>query len=802
MQHHAFPFSLKPGQIALRLALACSSMSLLAANVHAESVQQAQVHAQAQVYDIAAGPLTAVLNKFAQSADVVLSFDPKLTSGKTSAGLKGRYALKQGFDTLLQNSGLQAVPAADGAYTIKVISTTSMQEDALPEIAVSAKAERDFSSENTRSYTSKYVSMGKGEQRLRDIPQSISILTRQRMEDQNLTTVAEALEQVTGVTLRSYGSGTSGFLLRGYDISAIQVDGLAVQADTGTWGNSTFDLATYDRIEVLRGAAGLLQGAGEPGGTINLVRKHARAEQQIKTTLQAGSWDSYRGEFDITGALDSEGRLRGRMVAMLDDRKSFIDHVYSRKPLFYGTLEYDLTANTTLSVGATVQSLDIMPTLGLPTYANGTAADFKRSTFIGSRWDYKTENMRNYFAEAEHRFEGGASARLRLSVMDRDMDMESSTGDSYINPTTGNVSRRLLAARTKTQDYGLDAYFTSPWQWLGHEHQLMLGMNSRIYRNATARSNFADTQNVFNPNPNLPRPDFVLPDPDVVKTTQTGIYGRAVLQVLDQTKLILGGRLSNWKTETKDEPEAYNNITQRFTPYIGVVQELNQNYSLYASYSDIFVPQTDQRADLSVLKPRIGKQYETGIKGEFDGGKLNMHAAIFRIVDQNRALPDPVNVDFSIAAGKVRSQGFESEISGRLTPRLDLFAGYAYTETKYLDAEADLQGLPFAPNVPKHLLKVWSKYRLSGDNSQGWSLGGGFNINSGVQARRGDVTWEQGGYTVASMQVNYRINPQWDLSLNGNNLFDKRYYSRMEGWTRQSFFGDPRNVMLTLRGTF
>jgi len=792
-------FKQKP--LAMLLAVSAIALSTTAQWVHADTTSQV---ATQQSYDISAGSLTSVLNSFAQAAGVVLSFDPALTAGKTSNGIKGSYTLKQGFDTLLRDAGLQVAPAADGGYTLKKVplSSVSSQADVLPEVSVKASAEKTAVTENSGSYTSNLVTIGKGEQRLRDIPQSISIVTRQRMEDQNLTTVAEAMEQVTGVTVRSYGSGTSGFLLRGYDLSAIQVDGLAVQADTGTWGNSTFDLATYDRIEVLRGAAGLLQGAGEPGGTINLVRKHARAEQQIKTILQAGSWDSYRGEVDVTGALNSDGSLRGRFVAVYDDRKSFIDYVYSRKPLFYGTLEYDLTANTTLSVGATVQSQELMPTLGLPTYANGTTADIKRSTFIGSRWDYKNEHTRNYFAEAEHRFDGGAKAKLRLSVMDRDMDMVSSTGNSYINPNTGNVARRLLAAKVKTQDYGLDAYFTSPWEWLGREHQLMAGINSRVYRNSTARNNFSDTQNVFNPNVDLPRPDFVLEDPDVVKTTQTGIYGRAVLQVLNQTKLILGGRVSNWKTETKDVPEAYDNITQRFTPYIGLVQELNQNFSLYASYSDIFVPQIDQRADRSVLKPRIGKQYETGIKGEFDGGRLNMHAAIFRIVDQNRSLTDPNNPDFAIAAGKVRSQGFESEISGSVTPRLDLFAGYAYTETKYLDAEEELQGLPFAPNVPKQLLKVWSKFRLTGDASQGWSLGGGFNINSGVLARRNGVTWEQGGYTVASMQVNYRINPQWDLSLNGNNIFDKRYYSRLDGWSRQSFFGDPQNFMLTLRGSF
>ncbi|MCB5185761.1 TonB-dependent receptor [Methylobacillus gramineus] len=799
----SFHLKQKPGAFAIQVLLACSFIAFASQSVYADTAIQAE---SLRSFDIPAGSLTSVLNSFAQATGVVLSFDPALTAGKSSNGLKGSYTLKQGFDALLLNSRLQVAPTADGGYTLKTVPTTSMQGNpaVLPEVAVSANVEADATTENSQSYTSNLVSMGKGQQRLRDIPQSISIVTRQRIEDQNMTTVAEAMEQTTGVTVVSYGSGTSGLMMRGYQIQAIQVDGIAVNTDQGTWGNSSFDLATYDRVEVLRGAAGLLQGAGEPGGTINLVRKRALSEFAIKTNFLAGSWDTYRGEFDVTGALDGEGRLRGRLVAMYDDRGSFINHVNSRKPLLYGTLEYDLAPRTTLSAGITLQSMDVVPTIGLPTYLDGgNPTNISRSTFIGARWDKKTEHSQSYFVELEHKFETGGEAKLRLSAMDRDMDVEFINGNGYINRATGDFATRSLSAKTRSHDYGVDAYVSKPIEMLGREHQFMAGVNSRIYRFST---NYAyaggPTQNIFNPNDDIAKPEFVFDDPSITKTTQTGIYGRAILQVLENTKLILGGRLSNWKTETRDNPLASENITQKFTPYTGLIVDLNQQFSVYGSYSDIFVPQTSQKADFSILKPRVGKQGELGIKGEFDQGRLNMHAAIFRIIDENRPVSDPSNPDFSLASGKVRSQGFESEISGRIMPKWDLTAGYAYTDTKYLDAEETLQGAKFAPNNPKHLLKVWNKYKLTGDSTQGWSIGGGFNINSGIYAVDSGTTWKQGGYTLASLQVAYRINPHWDISLTGNNLFDKKYFSKVEGWTRQTFFGEPRNFMLTLRGSF
>lgn len=199
-----------------------------------------------------------------------------------------------------------------------------------------------------------------------------------------------------------------------------------------------------------------------------------------------------------------------------------------------------------------------------------------------------------------------------------------------------------------------------------------------------------------------------------------------------------------------------------------------------------------------LLQPRTGDQVELGVKGEHLNGQLNWHTAISRINDENRAISDPEVPSASIAAGKARSQGFEAEVSGTLLPRLDISAGYAYTDTEFV-RDPENEGLAFSPETPEHSFNLWSRYRFSEMPNEGWRIGAGINAVSGTHARRGDVVWEQSGYTLLSAQVGYHVNENLDFSLNGNNLTDKKYYSRISGNTRNRYYGDPRNVMITMQ---
>ena len=180
--------------------------------------------------------------------------------------------------------------------------------------------------EGTKSYTSGAVSLGKGNEAIRDIPQSVSIITNQLIKDKNLLTLNDALQNTTGVTVKSYGSGTANYVIRGFEVNSVSIDGIRTSASgSGTHSHGAPDLAAYERVEVLRGAAGLLQGTGEPGGFINLVRKRALAENKIGFRASANSWPGYRTELDVTGALNETGTVRGRAVAAYEDIDSYVD---------------------------------------------------------------------------------------------------------------------------------------------------------------------------------------------------------------------------------------------------------------------------------------------------------------------------------------------------------------------------------------------------------------------------------------------------------------------------------------------
>jgi outer membrane receptor for ferric coprogen and ferric-rhodotorulic acid len=230
--------------------------------------------------------------------------------------------------------------------------------------------------------------------------------------------------------------------------------------------------------------------------------------------------------------------------------------------------------------------------------------------------------------------------------------------------------------------------------------------------------------------------------------------------------------------------------------------DLTAELALYTSYSDIFKPQNNLTRDNQQIDPRTGAQYEIGIKGEFLDGRINTHAALYRLEDTNRALPDPVDDQFSVAAGKVRSEGFETEISGQLTPQWQLTAGYAYTTTEYLRALPAQEGESYSPFTPKHNVNLWTKYSFADGILQDFYIGGGLRTVSEFYSGSSNLRFEAPGYTTVSLLGGYAIDEHWKVSLNIENLFDRKYYEKVSGTTRQNFYGAPLNASVALRGSF
>ncbi|MGJ7543480.1 TonB-dependent siderophore receptor [Variovorax sp. LT1R16] len=780
--------------------------------------------------DIPAGALGPALSRFAAQAGVTLSFDPSLTEGRQTAGLRGSHAVGDGFARLLAGTGLDAVPRAGGGYTLRQSvpgagASTPAQAgtNTLAEVRVTAQAERSATTEGTGSYASRIVTVGKGEQTLKEIPQSITVVTRQKMDDQNLHTIDDVLAQTTGITMYDSPMGGRYVFSRGFRVDAYQYDGVNRAFYYPQANSFTSNAATLDRVEVVRGATGLLQGAGAPSATINMVRKRPTADKQLQLSASAGSWNNLRTEVDASGPLNEAGTLRGRVVASANDRDYFYDTAKSRTGVLYGVLEADIGPQTVLTIGASHEKLNSTPFFqGLPRYATGADLHLRRSTYLAADWNRWQNEQTSVFAELAHRFDADWSLKLTAGYVREQQDIKYAFALGAVNPSTlaGNVMYGGLfdfETDNKTLDLAVDGKFDA----FGRRHSVSFGASTgRMFNH----SDFSLIQlpgvrnNVFDPVSAIAEPSnatFVANryrgGDTEARLTQSGAYGVARLSLSDPLTLVAGARITRFQRDNTDRltgaaTSAPFSESGVLTPYGGLVYAFNPQWSAYVSYADIFQPQNAITAAGELLPPIKGRNYEAGLKGELADGKVNASLALFRIDQSNRAQEDLVNVCTvstycSVSIGKVRSQGLDAEISGELARGWQVFAGYTFNHFKYLNNTADA-GLDFASTYsPKHMLRVWTDYRLPG-TLNAWTLGGGVNFQTASTRTTGAITLEQASYAVWGARIGYQINRHWSASLNVANLFDKTYYQTIGAPAWGNFYGEPRSATVTLRGKF
>ncbi|WP_355582702.1 TonB-dependent siderophore receptor [Xanthomonas cannabis] len=813
--------------ISATVAVALCGLGLCAAIPAALAQDAAAAQDARQRHRIPAGPLTPALRTLAGSANLLLSFTAAQTEGKTTAGLDGTYTAPAALSALLAGSGLQAVPLETGGYVLRPAPArpaTRSQADAwlLPTINVTAQADRSAATSGTGSYTARAVSIGRGEQSLKDIPQSISVVTRQLMDEQNITSVYDALASTTGITIVQSPQGGKYIYSRGFDITTVQYDG--VPLNRGMYGrasNYSANMGIYDRAEVLRGAAGLLQGAGNPGGAVNLVRKRPLDVPGVSVMVQGGSWDRYGALIDGSATLTDDGALRARGVIDYQDQRSFVDGVERRTPTYYGTLDYAVSAQTQLSLGVSYEQVGGRPFFGgLPSFTDGRDIGLPRHTNLGARWNRQSSSNRGLYLDVDHRFNADWAFKLSAVQVREQHDLKFASSSRAINPANGTGA--LLAARTisDADAFGFDANLIGHFAALGRRHELVLGSNfaettvDTVYGN---KNNF-QTFTVFD----LQRSVRPISDAEIFANAREarrgtarefGVYGALRWQLSDPLRAIVGTRVSwhdtQWNTATTgispSQSIEHTRETGQVTPYAGLLYALNPHWSAYVSYADIFQPQNAQTEAGEMLKPMTGTNYELGVKGEWLDGRINTAFALFQIEQKNRAQADlstsPTcrNNDFCYTdSGKVRSRGLDAEVSGEVLRDWNVFAGYTFNRTTYLQ-DVSSQGQSFNSYTPKHLLRVWTTYQLPGALHD-FTVGGGVSAQSLAYRQIGTATADISGRAVWNALARYQLNRQWSLAVNLNNVFDKRYYTTLSSFVNGRYYGEPRNVMVTLRG--
>lgn len=772
--------------------------------------QAAGARIAALSFNIPAQPLIPALVSFSEATGLQLFFDSALARDLKSPGVSGTVTPEAALRQLLAGSGMTyrftnattvtlERAAADGAMTLDPVSV----EGAQPQQGNLTDPAR---TEGSHSYTAAATTIGKTPTAIKDIPQSVSVVTREMMDDRNVTDLAQAMKQTTGMTVVRYdGAGIFNEVRsRGYTIETTQLDGVATAQAGGSFATS-FDAAIYDRMEVLRGPSGLYQSGGEPGGTINLARKRALDHWSLGGAASAGSWDAYRGEADVTGPLVESGKIRARVVGVFDDRQSYQDVVESNKQLAYGTVEADLSESTTVSVGVTKQEIDAVLNHGLTGYADGRLLDVDRSTFIGANWNNLDTNADEQFVEVQHRLDNGGTAQISGRHLDRWMLYEGARANGAVS-NNGNVAYQTVVNEADREEWSFDGHVSTPIDVGGLTHTLLLGADYRTQQDDLAYGYGATgVFNVFSSGHNFGTSSIPYQFRTKTDIEQYGAYGQARIKPgIEWLTLVAGGRMSWWNTEARNE--LTNAVTARyssrgeFTPYGGIVLDATRQVSVYASYSEIFKPQNAMDTRGNIIKPRVGGAYEAGVKGSFFDDTLNSHLAVYHMMDQNRAvgIPGCLGTNCNEAAGEVRSRGVEAQVSGSPLPQWDLSAGYAYVLTDIVEGTASTKGETFSPETPKHIANLWAKYTFSGGPLDALSLGGGVKKVSSFYSQSSGTRWVQDGYAVVDALAGYNINEKFDLSLNVNNVFDKKYYEKMSSG-RQFYYGEPRSAMLTLR---
>lgn len=819
----------------LRRAVALATLLGCLSPVAAEQTAS-QITTTAVAFAIPAQPLDSALTQLADQAGLRILFNSNDVAGLNSPGLNGQYTPADALERMLQGSGFSFELVNEKTLTLRKLAAPSQGLE-LGATSVNAST-LDTATEGSGSYTNGAVSIGRGASSLKETPQAVSVVTHQQIRDQNLTSLTDVLKNTTGITLFEGTNIHSRYLSRGFEITNMRIDGGANVRSAGD-AMANIDMAIYDHIEVLRGVDGLYAGAGEPGGSINLVRKKPTQQLQTQVLAQTGSWNANRTDLDIGGPIAFDGKLRGRTVLSYEDKDYFYDSDGAENRLFYGILEADVTDDLTVTVGTSRILFDTAyQGYGLPRSSTGESLGLSRSTFLSGEDDKLSRATNSVFIEARQALNDQWTLNLSAIHSEFDQDRSNYFFNGAVDSQTGaGVAGAWTSYDETFRDISYDANLKGRWELFGREHEILLGadykyLNQNIHGTSAARVQIPDIY-AFDP-ADYPRQTPTATIKSVNRSEQTGLYSSLRLQLSDAARLIVGGRLSNFEYTYKTDNHnlltgsASSSLTtykddQVFTPYAAFTYDVADNWTAYSSVAEIYKSQANSFKGPfpgTALDPITGINYELGVKGELYDGRLNAMAAVYYTRREGEAVLDPKYPRASgtngerccyLDDGEVVSKGIELELSGELRPRLEGSIGYTlnFNENK-------ATGTPYNSLTPKHLLKLNLAYQMPGAFSA-LRVGGGVTAQSesyvsgvaylrdaqgAVTSDARDYKFTQSGYALWSAFAAYQVSQHWSVAANANNLFDKKYYSSVGDLTYGNFYGAPRNYTLTLRGEF
>lgn len=835
--HHRFSagiqtVSLFPPFARMRLAAAVQA-AVAGALLGTAGYQQQAIAQTAETdarkpYNVPAGSLEDALNRFARQAGITLSFAPAQVAGKNSPALQGTFTTAEGLSALLSRHQLAASRAPDGSYSLRMVAlpkTEAAGEAALAEIQVQSAREGRFGDAPPEAggFKADYQSSStKTPLSIRETPQSISVVTRESMDERQARDTNSALELSSGVVSGRSGHGgpfagrglNSGenFNMRGQELNPdrdVRVDGYAVPS-------SAFDLAAYERVEAIKGPSGMLYGQGSLGGFVNMVRKKPQSEPLANVTMQAGSWNTYRTEMDVAGALSADKKTLGRLTLAYDDSGSFTDGVNTRLGLIAPSLELRIGERTRALLQLMYQDDSYIPSQGVPLKVEGNRArapSISRSTFVGIPSQQESSSTNTLASvrvdhELTDRWLGSLYLQAGRQNTRRYFD---SYGYSWYGLQGGMVSLGADTAHIKNDNWAGELRLDGKFDAFGREHRLLTGVERNQRKNRTMFGyEYLGMTNIYTGNfaafGTVPggAANMAFDADRGSSSTNDAVYAQIILSLAERTKLLVGSRL-DWANQAQDNHIAMTGSRKKAreqTWRVGLTQDLADGVTAYASYAESFNPVDALTQAGTILDPENGKGFELGVKSEWFNKRVSASAAVFRQDLNNRPVPDPTNPLFSVSSGLQRTRGLELELSGNHRG-FTVGAAATWLDAKYIDPLDPDYGLTPYDSVDR-VMGVYGGYEFQGGDWKGFGLGAtvvsvgkrslSFAGNGAFMGTGTDELYVD-GYERLDLNFYYKGIKGWDLSMQVRNVTDKFYIERVRDVSGSNYFGSPRALL-------
>ena len=641
---------------------------------------------------------------------------------------------------------------------------------------------------------------------LHETPQSVSVVPKAVLEDIGSTRLQDALDYAGGVGRANNfgGQGLTTVTVRGFTTGEYYRNGFPMNRG---YPNAP-DAASVERLEVIRGPATSLYGRGDPGGTFNVVTKQPSAESKVTLGSQFDDQGMHRATLDASGSLNRDGSLAYRLNLLGEGGESFRDNVESERYEVAPVLSWQVNDSTKIVFEGDFMRNNHPLDRGLTRYTTQTGSA-SRDTNI---WEKGSDNMlHNDNDMAQLRFEHMLNDNWTLGggMQYLDGSLDGYAVEANGAPADGRTLQRNFNWRRlewTDRDYQLN--LTGHFDTGAFAHTLLTGVeyedydyNSIILRSSAANGTYPI--DIYNPVLGQPRPALTRTtthDKENLKTWAFFIQDQVALT--ERLKALAGVRLErfehqydNYLPGTKGWEAADNAVTPRF----GLLYDLTDTLAVYANTARSFKPNTGASREGSGFEPEKGKSYELGVKWEALERQLAVDAAIYHIVKENVLTRDPIDPNYSIAAGQVRSRGLDINIAGNITPEWRVIGGYAYVDAEVTKDNRLPTGTRLA-NIPRNSFSLLNTYEFQDGFAKGLGLGVGVKYVDDRNGQTEAVTYTMEQYSVVDLLSFYKVNEHVRLNLDVKNVFNKGYD---EGaFNNYVYPGAPRTVQAGVSYTF